>query len=118
MATSRPRLSAAAPDARAGQQQDVDLGFEQGRYVGSRPRTERNPSKARDYETAAGRLGHVEAARDQRARPKDPETRERDEHEVEDSLRRSVIKPSTTPEVRPKPFLACATAHLIRRARS
>ena len=35
MATSRPRLSSTTPHAEAGQQQDVDLGFEQRRYVGA-----------------------------------------------------------------------------------
>jgi len=35
MATSRPRLSSTTPHAEAGQQQDVDLGIEQRRYVGA-----------------------------------------------------------------------------------
>jgi hypothetical protein len=38
MATTRPRLSSTTPHAEAGQQQDVDLGFEQRRYVGRRLR--------------------------------------------------------------------------------
>ena len=44
MANSRPRLSSTTPHAQAGQQQDVDLGFKQRRYVGRRLRDDRNAS--------------------------------------------------------------------------
>ena len=55
MATSRPRLSAAAPYSRAGQGQDVDLGLEQEPLCRAQAAYgAQMPSKARDYETALG----------------------------------------------------------------
>ena len=52
MATSRPRLNSTTPHTEAGQQQDVDLGFERRRYVGRRLRTDRNASDRRAPQVA------------------------------------------------------------------
>jgi hypothetical protein len=49
MATTRPRLSSTTPHAEAGQQQDVDLGSKQRRYVGHGLHTDRNVSPIAEH---------------------------------------------------------------------